>query len=175
MEKKHTSEVTLGKLSHVGIVVRDLDKAIDYYSSVFGLGPFTTEIYDIKSFVYRGKTASARVKAAIAYSGSVFIELVQVLEGETVHTEFLREKGEGLQHVAFLVRNLDEKLSELAKSGIEPVMRLRLSLEHPAAADVAAVGAGKRNRIELTEVYLNSDKVGGAMIQLMEFKELPPG
>jgi hypothetical protein len=29
--------------------------------------------------------------------------------------------------------------------------------------------------MELTEVYLNSDKVGGAMIQLMEFKEIPPG
>jgi len=101
--------VTLGKMSHVGIVVRDMDKAIEYYGSVFGLGPFTTEVYDLKSFAYRGKTASARVKGAIAYSGPIFIELVQVLEGETVHTEFLREKGEGLQHVAFLVRNLDEK------------------------------------------------------------------
>jgi hypothetical protein len=101
--------------------------------------------------------------------------LVQVLEGETVHTEFLREKGEGLQHVAFLVRNLDEKLGELAKSGIEPVMRLRIPIEPPPAPDPAAQGASKGKRMELTEVYLNSNKVGGAMIQLMEFKEIPPG
>jgi methylmalonyl-CoA/ethylmalonyl-CoA epimerase len=172
--EKSQSKVTLGKLSHVGIVVRDMDKAMEYYSSVFGLGPFTTEVYDLKSFIFRGKTASARVKAAIAHSGSVFIELVQVLEGETVHTEFLREKGEGLQHVAFLVRNLDEKLSELAKSGIEPVMRLKVPIEPPPAPDAASPRASKRNRMELTEVYLNSDKVGGAMIQLMEFRELPP-
>ncbi len=111
-------------MSHIGIVVRDLDEAMDYYSSVFGLRPFTTEIYDLKSFIYRGK-------AAIAYSRSVFIELVQVLEGETVHTEFLREKREGLQHEAFLVRNLDEKLNELAKFGIEPVMRLRVPIDTP--------------------------------------------
>jgi len=161
--------VTLGKMSHVGIVVRDMDRAMDYYSSVFGLGPFTTEVYDLKSFAYRGKTASARVKAAIAYSGPVFIELVQVLEGETVHTEFLRERGEGLQHVAFLVRNLDEKLKELTKSGVEPVMRLRIPIDNPA--DQA--GTAKKTRLELTEVYLNSDKIGGAMIQLMEFKEVP--
>lgn len=169
MEESKSSKVTLGKLSHVGIVVRDLDEAMEYYGSVFGLGPFTTEVYDLKSFIYRGKTASARVKAAIAYSGPVFIELVQVLEGETVHTEFLREKGEGLQHVAFLVRNLDEKLKELAKSGIQPVMRLSIPIDTPA--DQA--GTAKKARLELTEVYLDSDRIAGTMIQLMEFKEAP--
>jgi len=169
VEESRTSKVTLGKLSHVGIVVIDLDKAMEYYASVFGLGPFTTEVYDLKSFVYRGKTASARVKAAIAYSGPVFVELVQVLEGETVHTEFLRDKGEGLQHVAFLVRNLDDKLKELAKSGVEPAMRLRIPIATPA--DQA--GMAKKTRLELTEVYLDSDKIGGTMIQLMEFKEVP--
>ena len=173
MEETRSSKMTLGKLSHVGIAVRDLDKAMEYYGSVFGLGPFTTEVYDLKSFVYRGKTASARVKAAIAYSGAVFIELVQVLEGETVHTEFLREKGEGIQHVAFLVRNLDEKLKELAKSGVEPVMRLRVPIDTPAGPDSAQPGTSKMTRLELTEVYLNSDKIGGAMIQLMEFTEVP--
>jgi len=176
MDKKTSSKVTLGKVSHIGIVVRDIDKAIEYYTSVFGLGPFTTEVYDLKSFIYRGKTASARVRAAIAYSGPVFIELVQVLEGETVHTEFLRERGEGLQHVAFLVRNLDETLKELAKSGIEPVMHLP-SITIPTAATPggAQPGAAKKPQMQLTEVYLNSDKIGGAMIQLMEFKELPAG
>jgi catechol 2,3-dioxygenase-like lactoylglutathione lyase family enzyme len=168
VEERKPSKVALGRLSHVGIVVRDIDKAMEYYTSVFGLGPFTTEVYDLKSFVYRGSTASARVKAAIAYSGPVFVELVQVLEGETVHTEFLREKGEGLQHVAFLVRNLDEKLKELAISGVTPAMRLRIPIDAPA--DQA--GTAEKTRLQLTEVYLDSDKIGGTMIQLMEFKEV---
>ena len=172
MENKELSKVKLGKLSHIGIVVRDLDKAVDYYSSVFGLGPFRTDVYELKPFMYRGKPANARVKAAIAYSGSVFIELVEVLEGETPHTEFLKEKGEGIQHVAFLVRDLDQKLEELGKSGIEPVMQYRLLTDNPARNDGAASGASK-TRLELKEVYLNSDKIGGAMIQLMEFKEVP--
>lgn len=167
------SKVTLGKLSHIGIVVRDMDKAIEYYSSVFGLGPFATEVYDLRSFIYRGKAASARVKAAIAYSGAVFVELVQVLEGETVHTEFLREKGEGLQHMAFLVRNLDETLKELAKSGVKPAMVLHIPINAPAASADAQTGASRKPRMELTEVYLDSDEVCGTTIQLMEFKELP--
>ncbi|MBN2099191.1 MAG: VOC family protein [Dehalococcoidia bacterium] len=169
MEEKKPARARLGKLSHVGIVVRDMDKALDYYTGVLGLGPFTTEVYDLQSFVYRGKRASARVKAAISNSGPVFVELVQVLEGETVHTEFLREKGEGLQHVAFLVRNLDEKLKDLAHSGIHPAMRLCIPIDTPADQP----GTSKKNRMELTEVYLDSDKIGGTMIQLMEFREVP--
>jgi catechol 2,3-dioxygenase-like lactoylglutathione lyase family enzyme len=170
--EKNLGKVRLGKLSHIGIVVRDLDKAVEYYGSVFGLGPFRTETYELKPFIYRGKTANARVRAALADSGSVFIELVQVLEGETPHTEFLREKGEGIQHVAFLVRDLDETLNELAKSDVEPVMRYRLLLDTPADRDVQPA-ISKRPRLELNEVYLNSDKVGGVMIQLMEFKQVP--
>ena len=170
------SKVKLGKLSHIGIVVRDIDKAVEYYSSVLGLGPFTAEVYDLSSFMYRGKTASARVKAAIAYSGAVFIELVQVLEGETVHTEFLSEKGEGMQHVAFLVRNLDETLDELAKASIEPAMRLPpIAIDPSDTSGEIESGAPRRPRMELTEVYLDSEEIGGAMIQLMEFKELQPG
>ena len=173
MQEKLAHKATLGRLSHIGIVVRDMDKAIDYYSSVFGLGPFTTKVYDLASFIYRGRTASARVKAAIAYSGSVFIELVQVLEGETVHTEFLRQKGEGLQHIAFLTRNLDHTLTELAKSGVEPAMVLHIPIEPTTTPGGTEPGAANRPRLELTEVYLDSDHIGGTTIQLMEFKEVP--
>lgn len=159
----------LGRLSHVGIVVRDMDQAIEYYGSVFGLGPWRIEVYDLPSFTFRGRPGSARVKAALADSGQVFLELVQVLEGETVHTEFLKERGEGLQHVAFLVRDLDEKLKDLARSGVEPAMIIRL----PVAGAAGESGGAAGRAMELTEVYLDSEKIGGTMIQLMEFRERP--
>lgn len=173
MDNKVLPKAKLGRLSHVGIVVRDLNKAMEYYGSVFGLGPFSTQTYDLNQFLFRGKPANARVRAAIADSGPVFIELVEVLEGETVHTEFLREKGEGIQHIAFLVRDLDAKLKELAKAGIEPVMRLRIPIDTPADSGGPQTAPSKNARMELTEVYLNSDIIGGAMIQLMEFREVP--
>ncbi len=167
-------KVKLGRLSHIGIVVRDLDQAMERYGSVLGLGPFTAQVFHLKSFIYRGKTASARVRAAINSPGAAFVELVQVLEGETVHTEFLREKGEGLQHVAFLVRNLDETLRELARSGIEPAMLLPPMLIEAPASPREGQGSAPAPRLQLTEVYLDSDRIGGAMIQLMEYKQVPP-
>ncbi len=40
MDKKTSSKVTLGKLSHIGIVVRDIDKAIEYYTLRLRPGTF---------------------------------------------------------------------------------------------------------------------------------------
>jgi len=165
--------VKLGPLNHIGIVVKDMDKAMEYYGSVFGLGPFTTEVYELKGFLYRGQPADARVRAAIAYSGRVFIELIQVLEGETAHTEFLREKGEGIQHIAFTVDDLDDALAKLAREGIEPIMRYKLPIEVPAMPNAEQSGGATKRRLEVHEAYLESDKIGGTVIQLMQFKKLP--
>lgn len=93
MAEDQSQEVKLGPLSHVGIVVRNMDEAIEYYSSVFGIGPFNTEVYDLNEFIHQGRPVNAKVKAAIANAGPVFIELIEVLEGETPHSKFLREKG----------------------------------------------------------------------------------
>ena len=172
MAEQQEPRVKLGPVSHVGIVVKDLDKAVEYYSSVFGLGPFATDVYELKGFSYRGQPADARVRAAIAYSGPVFIELVEVLEGETPHTEFLREKGEGVQHVAFSVEDLDGALAELAKEGIEPIMRYSLTVEAPADPNSDELGGARKQLLVVNEAYLDSDRIGGAVIQLMEVKDL---
>jgi len=92
------------------------------------------------------------LKIALAQPGPVEIELIQVLEGETPHTEFLKEKGEGIHHLGFHVDDLDGMLAALAKEGIEPVFYKTFSW--------------------MTVAYLNTDKVGGVMIELIEIKKI---
>lgn len=174
MTGQQEPRVKLGPVHHVGIVVKDVDKAAEYYSSVFGLGLFRTDVYEMDEttgFTYRGQPARARVKAAFSQRGPIAIELVEVLEGETPHTEFLRQKGEGVQHIAFTVEDLDETLAELAKEGIEPILRYGLLVEQPADPNSDKTGGARKRVFEVNEVYLNSDKIGGAIIQLMEVKE----
>jgi len=144
-------KVKLPPVEQIGIVVKDIDKAIDYYSSTFGLGPF--EIREVKQdgFTYKGKRGSSRLKLAFAKSGPIEIELIQVLEGETPHTEFLKEKGEGLQHLRFRVDDLDKTLADLAKVGIHPIYHQRVA---PGIAFA----------------YINSDQIGGVMFELFEYK-----
>jgi methylmalonyl-CoA/ethylmalonyl-CoA epimerase len=174
MAEERKPRVKLGPVHHVGIVVKDVDKAVQYYSSVFGLGPFQTKVYEMDErtkFIYRGRPARARVKAAFTQSSPIAIELVEVLEGKTPHTEFLRKRGEGIQHVAFQVDNLEETLAELAKEGIEPILRYSMLIEQPARPKSDKGDSGKAQLFEVNEVYLNSDRIGGTVIQLIEVKQ----
>ena len=156
--------VQLGSISHVGIVVEDCEKAAAWWERVFGIGPFSTDIYVLDAstkFRFRGKPAEARMKASIAYSGKVFVELVEVLEGESPHTEFLREHGEGLQHVAFSVEDIGGVVGKLAAEGLEPVLEYEFETRQ----------GGRSFRVQ--EVYLNTaEYIGGSTVQLIEITPL---
>lgn len=150
---KQEPRVRLPPVDQIGIVVKDMDRAIEYYGANFGWGPFRVQEREIKGFTYRGKIGNCRLKMALARSGPIEIELIQVLEGETPHTEFLREKGEGVQHLRCCVDDLDKMLAELAKEGIEPVFHQSLP------------------QFGVSWAYLNSDKVGGVMLELIQWPE----
>jgi 4-hydroxyphenylpyruvate dioxygenase-like putative hemolysin len=156
--------VQLGPISHVGIVVQDCEKAAEWWQRVFGIGPFSIDDYvldESTKFRFRGEPAEARMKAAIAYSGKVFVELVEVLEGESPHTDFLREHGEGLQHVAFSVEDIGAVVEKLADEGLKPILEYEFVIDQ----------GGRDFRVQ--EVYLNSaEYIGGSTVQLIEIAPL---
>lgn len=176
MTEQKDSLVTLGQLHHIGVVVRDVDKAVEYFTSIFGLGPFTTQVFDMKDFDYalcRGKPTQSVLKAAFAPLGPILIELIEVLEGETPHSEFLREKGEGFQHLGFEVDNIEAMLPLLADEGINPILQYSMTIEVPAemaaGRDDIVIGPDQKTiQVDIKEVYLESDRVSGAVIQLLE-------
>jgi methylmalonyl-CoA/ethylmalonyl-CoA epimerase len=141
----------LPPVDHVGIVVKDIDKAVKFYETAFGWGPFKV-METPTTMDYNGKPENVRMKIALAQCGPLQIELIQVLEGETPHSKFLREKGEGLQHLRCCVENVDSVLAELAKEGIKPV----LSKQVPGMGTMFA--------------YVDSDKVGGVMMEILNAK-----
>jgi 4-hydroxyphenylpyruvate dioxygenase-like putative hemolysin len=146
--------INLPPVEQIGIVVRNVDQSAEYYGSMFGWGPFQISEVDLKGCLYRGRPTDCRLKMATAQSGALEIELIEVLDGESIHSEFLRERGEGIQHVRFRVDNLDEILAEWAKVGIEPVWQHRMP-------EFGAAWA-----------YVNTDLCGGVMAELLELKEL---
>lgn len=153
--------VKLGPISHVGLVVENVERAAEFWRRTFGI-EFSIQDYDMSAapyFLVNGKPARPRFRAAIGYSGDVFIELVEVLEGETVHTEFLRRRGEGLQHIAFSVDDASAVIARLKSEGIEPVLDYEFDLEFQGRP------------VHIHETYLNTDRfAGGATIQLLEMK-----
>jgi len=120
MKESNTEKLILKEINQVCVVVSDLMKSMEYYWTTFGIGPFTIYTYEspiVTDMMIRGKPVDYRMKIAFAKMGSIQLELIQPL-GESIYTEFLNEKGEGIHHVGCFVDNLDEAVAVLEKQGI---------------------------------------------------------
>jgi len=103
---------------HLGVVVKDMDKTISHLSSTFGIGPWdiNKRQYPVEQ-VTVGKGSYA-IRTAFADLGPVELELIEILEGTTIHAEFLNSKGEGLHHIGFRVPDLEKAVSEAQEQGV---------------------------------------------------------
>jgi methylmalonyl-CoA/ethylmalonyl-CoA epimerase len=108
----------------IGVVVADLDKSIQALTEVFGIGPFRSiewppaDRTDIERYYY-GEPREFRARMAFTELGSVELELIQPLDGDSIWADFLRERGEGIHHIRFNVPDLEPTIEYLAGQGIQ--------------------------------------------------------
>jgi methylmalonyl-CoA/ethylmalonyl-CoA epimerase len=136
------------KLSQVCIVVNDLDKAIEYYSSVFGFGPFHKMKFPQLKVEVRGELRALDVSLALTRLGGLWLELIQADPGENIYWEFFQRHGEGLHHLGFDVSNIEVELSRAREKGIEVLM------------------SGKVGKVGFA--YLDSTEWGGVIMELIQ-------
>lgn len=139
------------EIDHVGIVVKDLDKAVTVLTAL-GLGPFTVKDVCHPVAIVHGKKVSYNVRIAISQQGPVELELIEHVSGETIHHEFLKEKGEGLHHIRFTVNDINATLDKFVQKGMNVLQQ-----------DEYVGGGGF--------AYLNIAEIGGIIIELFQ---LPP-
>jgi len=106
MEKKQER-----KVNQIGIVVKDIEKAIDFYQNVLGIGPFNVIERPKETCTLHGECSEFRIKTALAMGAGIQIELIQVLEGKTAHTEFF----------GYYVDDLEEEMKKCESYGIKPI------------------------------------------------------
>jgi methylmalonyl-CoA/ethylmalonyl-CoA epimerase len=143
MKKGTVAESAFSKLMQVGVVVRDMDKAVERLSSL-GIGPFKRILLppDRQEW-FRGKPRKPikeNVKINIAMMGGLEIELIEPGEGESPHKEFLASKGEGIQHIAFAVDDLDKEVFKLTNQGAKELLRTKWQGGGIAYFDLGAGG-----------------------------------
>ena len=129
------------RVDQIGIVVNDVDKTMKKYETFFGIEPFMT----LESAVN-----SAKLKIGLLYMDNTQIELIQVTEGETIHSKFLKEKGEGLHHLGFFVDDIEKELSRMEEGGIQV-------LEKGLVLDLVKY------------VYLDTQQTLGTIYELIQF------
>jgi len=94
-------------IDHIGIAVKNLGPAETFYSDVLGLSVEEHEIVE-----------NQKVNVAfIPVSGSE-VELLESTDPAGPVSRYINAKGEGIQHLAFRVENLDEALHELKEKGV---------------------------------------------------------
>ena len=151
MGKTETEKSPFSKVSHVGIVVRDMDQAVEYYQSL-GIGPFQPSqkghlATDRK--VYGKPADGVKIKSRVAQIGPLYVELVQPVEGESLQKEFLEAKGEGINHLGFFVDDIDKEQAKLEAMGFRVLYRSRY-----------------RNGGGCT--YFDTGEVGGILLELIQ-------
>ncbi len=113
--------ITLPSPDQIGMVTRDIEKAIRVYTGLFRCGPFEAveREYTASMSTYRGKPGGFKYRVAYASFGAMQLEFIQPLEGKTVYEEFLETRGEGVHHFGIMIDRMDEKLVALKRVGIE--------------------------------------------------------
>ena len=100
--------MNLSHIEHIGIAVKSLEISIPYWEKVFGLQCYAIE-----------EVADQRVKTAFFMVGETKIELLESTDPEGPIGKFIEKKGEGIHHIAFAVKDIDNALAETEANGIQ--------------------------------------------------------
>jgi catechol 2,3-dioxygenase-like lactoylglutathione lyase family enzyme len=110
----------------VGLIVRDIETSAGAYSQVFGMSKpkiTVTDAPEIARATYKGTPTQAQAKLAFFDMGQVSLELIEPLGGPSTWQEFLDAKGEGVHHIAFMVKGTDKVVARLEEKGIGVVQQ----------------------------------------------------
>lgn len=147
----------------VGLVVEDLDKTVEAYWKLFGIGPWRIYTYRkpvLKFLNYQGRPADTEWRIALCWIGPLCIELIDPGKGENIYADFVREHGYGLHHLAAGVEDMKEAIAAAEAQGIEVTME---------GGGQGLDGSGHFAYLE------TADKVG-ACIELVQYpkQRIPP-
>ena len=140
MTEENNKKSPFSKLTQIGIVVKNMDETVERLSS-FGIGPFEHRAVPANAEEWYGdEKMEATFKISAAVVGEVEMEFIQPVSGKSPHQAFLDEKGEGIQHLAFAVENLDEEIERLTKNGASVQLKADLGKLKVAYLDLGTSG-----------------------------------
>ncbi|HJX69822.1 MAG TPA: VOC family protein [Dehalococcoidia bacterium] len=150
MEKVGTEKPPFSKVDQIGVIVRDMDKAIEYYQDL-GIGPFKPMgTIAVDRRVYGKVVTDVKNLIRVTQMGQVQLELIQPLAGQSIQREFLDRHGEGINHLGFFVDDVDEETAKMTQKGFKVIANTRY------------VGGGGGD-------YFDTGKVGGVLFEVIQW------
>ena len=96
------------KIDHLGIAVNSIDDGKAFWSDVLGL-----------AFEGAETVAEQKVTTAFFPVGESEVELLESTAPDGPVAKYIEKRGQGIQHVAFRVKNIEEALAELKEKGVK--------------------------------------------------------
>ena len=96
----------MNNIDHIGIAVKNLEVSIPLFEKILNTSCYKTEVVD-----------SEKVNTAFFLIRESKVELLESLDPEGVISRFIEKKGEGLHHIAFEVKNIEEEMQRLQAEG----------------------------------------------------------
>jgi catechol-2,3-dioxygenase len=147
------------EIGQIGIVVKNLEAAMKRYWHTAGIGPwqvFTTGAPPLQC-IYHDHPANYKVRLATARSGTVQMELIEYISGETIHRDFLASGKEGIEHLGIYVADLEQALQPYQDMGIGILQQ---------ADGLGMKGDGRY-------AYLDTESVLGTILELIQSSSQP--
>ncbi|MGM7701869.1 methylmalonyl-CoA epimerase [Pseudalkalibacillus sp. Hm43] len=98
------------KIDHIGIAVQSLDDSLPFYLDTLQLKLQGVE-----------EVESENVKVAFIEAGNVKLELLEPTSKESSIQGFIDKRGPGIHHVALGVKDIEGRIAELKKKGIQMI------------------------------------------------------
>ena len=130
------------KIDHIGIAVRSIEKTSEFLSNILGLKVADEEIVE-----------EQKVKVAFLPLGDSELELLESTSPEGPIARFIEKKGEGIQHIAFRVDNIEKALEKLKKEGVRLIDEkprygaggAKIAFLHPKGTNGILIELSERN------------------------------
>ena len=114
-------------VTQIGFVVNDIEKTAQAFADFLGLEKpliVITNVYDLAQTEYKGEPTQARAKQTFFKVGSTLdIELIEPDHEPSTWRDYLDKKGEGVHHIAFIIKGMKEKIMLLGENGMPLLQR----------------------------------------------------
>jgi methylmalonyl-CoA epimerase len=95
------------KVDHIGIAVKDLQDTLNLYKKILE-----------NSEVQIEEVPTEKVRVATIPLGDTRIELLEPMSDESAIAKFIKEKGEGVHHIAVAVEDIKASIGKLSAEGL---------------------------------------------------------
>jgi lactoylglutathione lyase/methylmalonyl-CoA/ethylmalonyl-CoA epimerase len=132
----------LNKIDHLGVAVKSIEQALEFYRDVLGVEPTGME-----------EVPSQKVKVCFLPVGESNIELLEPTSEDSAIAKHIEKRGEGIAHLAFRVDDIEEALATLKEKGVRLINETpqpgahgaKIAFIHPKASNGILIELCERN------------------------------